>query len=304
MLFNHSVVLTVYNAPGDVMLCLQSLASSLDFSRAELVIVDDASQEETQRILDDFAAAYPCVTLIRHEKNQGYLHSVNDGISHTAGDIITLLNSDTYIPKDFTARILTCFEYDEKIGVASPVLSHGNPFSVPLTFQKQELNARTLPVLVGAVNKKAHEIIPCYPDIVFPDGACFSIRRSCLEAIGLFDEAYSPGYFEELDFCMRAHKRGFRCVFMENLYVYHKSHASFGKKKTSEYMARNQKRFYDNWGEEYTRLKYTFPKKMHKKRVFCFYYSLWYYVFVESLLTISRIIPLSSLRRKIRALYQ
>lgn len=304
MLSNHSIVLTVYNAPGDVLLCLQSLANSLDFSRAELVIVDDASQKETQKILDDFAAEYPCVTLIRHEKNQGYLHSVNDGISHAAGDIITLLNSDTYIPRDFTTRILSCFEHDEKIGVASPVLSHGNPFSVPLTFQKQELNAQSLPVLVDAVNKKAHEISPCYPDIVFPDGACFSIRRSCLEAIGLFDEAYSPGYFEELDFCMRAHKRGFRCVFMENLYVYHKSHASFGKKKTSEYMARNQKRFHNDWGEEYTALKQQFPKKMHKKRVFCFYYSLWYYVLVESLLTISRIIPFRSLRRKIRALYQ
>lgn len=303
-MLNHSIVLTVYNAPDDVLLCLQSLANSLDLSRVELVIVDDASKEETQKILDDFAATYSCVQLIRHEKNQGYLHSVNDGISHTTGDIITLLNSDTYIPKDFTARIVSCFEHDEKIGVASPVLSHGNPFSVPLTFEKQEFNAQTLPVLVAAVNAKAHGITPQYPDIVFPDGACFSIRRSCLDAIGLFSEAYSPGYFEELDFCMRAHKQGFRCVFMENLYVYHKSHASFGKKKTNEYMARNQKRFHDDWGEEYTALKQQFPKKQHKKRVFCVYYSLCYYVFVESLLTISRVIPVRSLRRKIRALYQ
>ena len=303
-MLNHSIVLTVYNAPDDVELCLQSLINSLDLSRVELVIVDDASKEETQKILDDFAAKYPGVKLIRHEKNQGYLHSVNDGISQTSGDIITLLNSDTYIPKDFTARILTCFEQDEKIGVASPVLSHGNPFSVPLTFQKQKFNAESLPVLVEAVNKKAHAMSPLYPDIVFPDGACFSMRRSCLEAIGLFDEAYSLGYFEELDFYMRAHKKGFRCVFMENLYVYHKSHASFGKKKTSEYMARNKKRFRDDWGEEYAKLKSAFPKKMHKKRVFCVYHSLWYYVFVENLLTISRIIPVRSLRRKIRALYQ
>ena len=48
-MLNHSIVLTVYNAPDDVLLCLQSLANSLDLSRVELVIVDDASKEETQK---------------------------------------------------------------------------------------------------------------------------------------------------------------------------------------------------------------------------------------------------------------
>lgn len=301
----HSIVLTVYNAPNDVRLCLQSIANSLDLSSVELVIVDDASKEETQKILNDFAAKNTHIILVRHENNQGYLHSVNDGIAYTHGDIITLLNSDTYIPCDFTARILACFEDDEKIGVASPVLTHGNPFSIPLTFPlTQNVDERILPSRLEYMNKKAKKIMPQYPDIVFPDGACFSIRRKCIDMIGHFNEIYSPGYFEELDFCMRVLQKGFRCVLMENLYVYHKSHASFGQKKTSEYMERNQKRFYLDWGEEYTKLKQILFKKEHKKRVFCSFYPYWYYVFVESLLKISRIIPNGSVRRKIRALYQ
>lgn len=304
-MLTHSIVMTVYNVPDDVRLCLQSIAHSLDLSRVELVIVDDCSKEETRKILDDFVAKNPSAMLVRHEKNQGYLHSVNDGIAHTHGDVITLLNSDTYIPGDFSARILACFEQDEKIGVASPVLTHGNPFSVPVTRSiPQKIYLEKLPSWVASMNEKAKNITPQYPDIVFPDGACFSIRRQCIEMVGCFNEAYSPGYFEELDFCMKVLQKGYRCVFIENLYVYHKSHASFGQKKTSKYMERNQKRFYTDWDTEYTGLKNKYPKKEHKKRVFCAFYPFWYYVFVESLLKISRIIPSNAVRRKIRALYQ
>lgn len=302
---SHSLVLTVYNAPRDVALCLQSLEFSLDFSVVEVVIVDDASELETQRILDDFVKKIPQVILIRHTENKGYLFSVNDGISHTSHDIITLLNSDTYIPCHFSSRILECFAKDDKIGLASPILTHGNPFSVPLSKNiQQTYDEMSLPILVGYINDKAKNIIPYYPDIVFPDGACFSIRRQCLEKVGLFNEEYSPGYFEELDFCMKAVKAGFRTVFIENLYVYHKSHASFGKKKTAEHMKRNKARFYADWGNEYKQLAHSNPKKLHKKRVFCCFYSLWYYLYIESLLKLSRILPFSSLRRKIRALYQ
>ena len=140
----HSVVLTVYNAPFDVDLCLRSLASSLDFLQVELILVDDASKQETQKILDDFIAQYPQAVLVRHAENKGYLHSVNDGIRHAHGDIITLLNSDTFIPAGFSDRILACFGSSGQIGVASPVLSHGNPFSVPIAKRmKQEFNSGT-----------------------------------------------------------------------------------------------------------------------------------------------------------------
>lgn len=304
-MLKYSIVLTVYNAPHDVRLCLQSIENSLDLSCTELVIVDDASKEETQKILDDFAAKNLQVILVRHEKNQGYLYSVNDGIAHAHGDIITLLNSDTYIPLDFSSRILACFEDDETIGVASPVLSHGNPFSVPIRCSvTQKVDEKKLPSLVESMNKKAKAVVPEYPDIVFPDGACFSIRRACLESVGNFNNEYSPGYFEELDFCMRAQQKGFRTVFIENLYVYHKSHASFGLEKTSEHMKQNQDRFLDDWNTEFLSLKNMFPKKHHKKRVFCSFYPFWYYALVEGILKFSRIIPNDDVRRKIRALYQ
>lgn len=303
-LIKHSVILTVYNAPDDVVLCLQSIKKSFDFSCTELIIVDDASNEDTQKILKDFATENPGVTLVCHEKNQGYLYAINHGIEYAHGEIITLLNSDTYIPCDFTSRILACFAQDKKIGVASPVLSHGNPFSVPITFDMNRIvSDEEVPALAEEMDKKARNIVPLYPNIISCDGACFSFSRECLEKAGIFNEEYVPGYFEELDFCMRAQQKGFYCALIENLYIYHKSHASFGK-KTWEFMKRNEICFYNEWGREYKQLAKIFPKKKHKKRVFCSFYSYWEYVFVESLLKIARFVPFRRIRRKIRNFYQ
>lgn len=304
-MLSHAIVLTVYNAPFDVNLCLQSLALSLDFEKTELVLVDDASEQETACILDMFVQKYPRTKLVRHTENKGYLHSVNDGVKACSSDIVTLLNSDTYIPTDFSPRIFACFESDAKIGVASPVLASGNPFSVPLLENKlKKVPSERLADLVAEKNRQAEKILPLYSDIVFPDGACFSVRRECFEAVGLFSEAYSPGYFEELDFCMRAVQKGFRTVLIDNLYVYHKSHASFGKKQTSEYMRRNRKLFAETWGGAYRALAERHPKKEHKKRVYRAFYPLGRYYFAECMLRLSKIVPYAPLRRKIRAMYQ
>lgn len=303
-MLSHSLVLTVYNAPQDVAFCLESLEKSVDFSKVEFVIVDDASEEETRLLLQNFAEKHEQVRVIHHTENKGYLHSANDGISACSSDIITLLNSDTYISVGFSERILACFSSDEKIGVASPILAHGNPFSVPPQLGGCVLDKESLVRRLEDMEAKARKIVPVYPDIVFPDGACFSMHKACLERVGLFDGRYSPGYFEELDFCMRAVEAGYRTVFIDNLYVYHKSHASFGKKKTSEYMRRNRNLFYDSWNSAYEPLARKFPKKQHKKRVFCAFYSYGDYLKTELLLKLSRIIPFRSVRRKIRALYQ
>lgn len=304
-MLSHSIVITVYNAFKDTALCLSSVEKSLDLTAVELVLVDDASQKETAELLDKFKAKYPQIKLVRHEKNQGYLHSVNDGIKECTSDIVTLLNSDTYIPADFVSRVRDCFERDNTIGVASPILSHGNPFSVPLEkWAKSVYSEEEVAALVLEKNVKACRIQPLYPDIVFPDGACFSVRRECFEKIGYFDERYSPGYFEELDFCMRTVMAGYRTVFIDNLYVYHKSHASFGKKNVSAYLRRNRELFHSLWDEQYKPLKRKFPKKEHKKRIFCVCCSLPYFWAVEAILRTAKIFPFSSWRSKIRTRWQ
>lgn len=291
----HSIVLTVYNAYDDVHLCLLSLEKSLEFHTTELIIIDDCSKDETRILLQEFAQKYP-IHLYRHEENKGYLYSINEGLSYATGDIITLLNSDTTIPTHFTSRILACFEARKQIGIASPILASGNPFSIPYP--------KISPLEIDSMDIKIRAEIPDYPAIVFPDGACFSIHRKCYEKIGFFDTLYGQGYFEEVDYCMRAYEAGFDTVLIDNVYVYHKSHASFGKRETQNRMKKNKHIFMKKWGDKYTILHNMFPKKEHKKRLFLKFYSYPYFLFHTTMYFLTKCIPFPKVRRDMRKKYQ
>jgi GT2 family glycosyltransferase len=63
-------------------------------------------------------------------------------------------------------------------------------------------------------------------------GFCFYIRRELIDAIGVFDPAFGPGYGEENDFCMRALSAGYRSVLCDDAYVLHVGGRSFEGQKS------------------------------------------------------------------------
>jgi GT2 family glycosyltransferase len=66
-------------------------------------------------------------------------------------------------------------------------------------------------------------------DIPTAVGFCMYITRAALDAVGPFDEeAFGRGYGEEVDFCMRATRAGFRHLLCADLFVYHEGEVSFG----------------------------------------------------------------------------
>ena len=62
-------------------------------------------------------------------------------------------------------------------------------------------------------------------------GFCLFITRECLDEVGLLSEAYSRGYFEDVDYCLRAREAGFRNVCATGIYVGHVGNRSFENEK-------------------------------------------------------------------------
>ena len=84
----------------------------------------------------------------------------------------------------------------------------------------------------------ARAAVPTYPALPTGVGFCFYIRRELIDAIGVFDPAFGPGYGEENDFCMRALAAGYRSVLCDDAYVLHLGGRSFEGQKP-ELGARN-----------------------------------------------------------------
>ncbi len=60
-------------------------------------------------------------------------------------------------------------------------------------------------------------------------GFCMYIKRSCIDAVGLFDEnTFGRGYGEECDFCLRASQKGWGHVLCADTFVYHAGGVGFG----------------------------------------------------------------------------
>ena len=83
-------------------------------------------------------------------------------------------------------------------------------------------------------------------------GFCILIKREIIDKIGYFDEIYSPGYWDDRDFSVRAIKAGFRCVRAKASFVWHYRNITFQEKLKDEVFSqifeRNRRILYQRWG--------------------------------------------------------
>ncbi|MBR1777266.1 MAG: glycosyltransferase [Alphaproteobacteria bacterium] len=235
-----SVIIPVYNALEDVQKCLESVKKNFDFSNGEVILVDDCSQEETAAYLKKEAATNPDkFTLIRNAENSGFPKTCNNGIARAQGEITVLLNSDTIIPAGFCEKIAACFDSDPQIAVASPIASYSGSYFIPLR------DGET----VASMNEKIEQLHrPAYPTIPTAEGFCLCLRKHAIDTYGALDEVYGKGFNEERDLSFRMVKNGLRCTLIDNLYVYHKRHASFGSAERKKQLEKNDKIFKERWG--------------------------------------------------------
>lgn len=233
-----SVILPVYNALDDVKLCLHSLKKHFNFDCGEIIIIDDCSKTETADFLTQFCLDNKEFSLKKNVVNLGFLQTCNKGLRFATSELIVLLNSDTIVSENFTDKLIDCFNKNPKAGVASPI---------------QYADCAGLRIRenydIDAINKllcEKHN--PSFPKMPYAEGYCFVIRRETISKIGVLDEAYGKGYHEEVDYSFRAIQAGFDCVLADNLCVYHRNEASFGKKQRDALIAKNQDVFEGRWG--------------------------------------------------------
>lgn len=192
----------------------------------ELVVIDDASPEPGLSALLDELAGRGLLTLLRNEKNAGFVASVNRGMElHSDRDVI-LLNSDTEVFGDWVERLRRAAYSKDDIGTVTPFSNNATICSYP-NFPGEfrgsfEVSFEELDRLASAAN--AGSVV----DLPTAIGFCMYIRRQCLVEAGLFDaKTFGRGYGEENDFCLRIAARGWRNVLAGDVFVRHLGRVSF-----------------------------------------------------------------------------
>jgi GT2 family glycosyltransferase len=246
---NASIIILTHNGlDNNTIPCLNSIfinTHNLDF---EIIVVDNGSSDNTASYLQQLEGSHPNLLCIAKHSNEGYARGNNEGIRAATGDYLILLNNDTIVTKGWLDRLLIPFKENDNIGLAGPVTnSVGNEQMIYTTGETPEqiLAEGTAWCDFSKGRQFEADMLGFF---------CVAMRRDLIKSIGLLDESFGIGFYEDDDFCIRAKKAGFKLVCREDVFVYHKGSATFKyypTKSNKHLMQDNRKRLEQKIGIKY-----------------------------------------------------
>ncbi|HWB07597.1 MAG TPA: glycosyltransferase [Pirellulales bacterium] len=117
-----SVVMPTYNHAQYLPRALKALVTQ-SVAPAEIIVVNDASTDDTPAILEAFARDYPVVKVITNEQNRRTNESVRIGLAHARGKYLYLTASDDYVLPGFVEKMVGMLEAHPQAGLVSAYFS-------------------------------------------------------------------------------------------------------------------------------------------------------------------------------------
>jgi len=217
------IILSFNNFASTTGMCLQMLASDSDFLSWEVIVVDNASDAATQSGLSDAKQLYPHVQFVFNPSNLGFSAGNNVGIRLAKGDVLVLLNSDAFPPPGMIGRMVEHFNDDAPWGLLAPVTnSAGNEQAIFTASDSME----------GKIIEGVKYAQQCHSRPINAyrlDFCCVAIPRLVADKVGLLDEDFGRGYYEDFDYSLRVKQAGYQLGVTEDAFVYHRGSTSFGK---------------------------------------------------------------------------
>ncbi|MGG5328992.1 glycosyltransferase family 2 protein [Enterococcus sp. AZ163] len=103
-----SIVLAAYNVEKYIGKCLDTIVNQT-YNNLEIIVVNDGSPDNSQKIVEEYAKKDNRVKLVCHEKNEGLSAARNTGLAHAQGDFVSFVDSDDYLAEDFVEYMLKIY---------------------------------------------------------------------------------------------------------------------------------------------------------------------------------------------------
>ena len=228
-----TVIIPVFNQAALTRRCLETVTPA----HVEVVVVDDASTDETPALLASFGST---IKVVRHAENQGFSASCNDGASIATGEYLVFLNNDT-IPQPGWLDALIAYAADHPLAsvIGARLLYPDRTVQHAGVVICQDRYPRHLytgfPAEHPAVNKSR--------EFQIVTGACMLVRRSAFAEASGFSRDFRNG-FEDVDLCLRLREQGRQIHYCADCVVEHWESVSPGRfKRDRENVALYQSRW-------------------------------------------------------------
>lgn len=216
-----SIVVPVFNQASLTYQCLKSILEHTPSDLYEIILVDNASTDDTPRMLRQIEN----IEIIANSENLGFVAGCNKGSRAAQGEYILFLNNDTVVTEGWLTSLLSTFDQHDKVGAVGAKLVYPDG-------RLQEAGAIVWNDGTGWNYGRGDD--PQRPEynyvreVDYCSGACLLVRRELFERVGGFDPRFAPAYYEDVDLCFELRRLGYRTLYQPKAPVIHVEGATAG----------------------------------------------------------------------------
>lgn len=235
---NLSLIIACHDRVDLTKELLRSLVDTLPHGCAEVMIVDDGSTDGTADWLRE--NRQPRWKVITNEKSIGFAAANNDAAKQAVGGVLVFLNNDLVMRPGWLEPMIAALDAHPTafaVGNVQHAVSNGSLDHAGMLF---DLNGHPVHYRPSE-NMLTSTDVREFPAVTF---ACCAVRKDRFLELSGFDESYRNGY-EDVDLCLRAREKGWKCFVANMSVVDHHVSASPGRKNHEE---ANMRLFFERWG--------------------------------------------------------
>ncbi len=238
-----SLVIPLFAHADLTAACLRSIRDHTRRVSFEVILIDDAADEATKRMLDGVRGA----KIMRNEENLGYLRSMNRAAAAARGEWIVLFNNDTEVTPGWLAAMLDCAQSAPDVGVVTPKFVYPDgTLNEAGGIIWRDGSGRNY----GRGDRPERFQYEYRRETDYGSAAALMVSAKLWNEVGGFDERFLPLFYEDVDLCFEARERGLRVLYEPQAVVVHVEGATTGNDPASghkRFQEQNRPKLVEKW---------------------------------------------------------
>jgi GT2 family glycosyltransferase len=239
-----SIVIPVFNKVLYTYNCLLTLQNCDQNIAQEVIIVNNASSDETIPLLSQLSGT---VKILNNQDNQGFVNACRQGAEIAQGEFVVFLNNDTQVTPGWLSQMLKIMDEQPMVGITGSKLIYPNGYL-------QEAGGIIFSDASGCnygrfqdpTDARFNQSRP----VDYCSGASLMIRKTLWQQLGGFDQRFAPAYYEDTDLCFAVRQAGYQVFYCHTSEVIHHEGITAGtdlQKGYKAYQAINRRKFQAKW---------------------------------------------------------